>query len=587
MIARLSVPLVILLGVAAQLPQVRESSAAEPAATPKQDPLLADMKATAEAKWWPRFDRSGPTAPTLAIVVDFHGMAAARASAIGETNLDSIVDENGKSYRWQCLPNGIRWNGMCSLQDNEFIEYRRGDDILFYLTIPNRPTAKFIRQLRGSVAMRTGGEHRAVVVENAFRNLRLSSQRSVRTTIFEMKATICDKNLDALGIKVAAQRQPVEDWEKNNGVKDAILIQVQANDVILDIEFLEANGRKISAQCSSVDHDNPSFCCYAFRFASVIPSDAKLQLAIHRNSRKVRVPFVLENIPVPKIDKHDQSLNVASPPEDAFVEAEALSPGDPILDGLKSTAEAKFYFTGESLPAPIVNAKLQGKLIERTTSFGEIRVESASDESGKPLVFSACDSGMQGRFFHATDDYMDCIEAGVVLSVSSPVHKIHELRGTIALQVAGQFEIIAVKKFLQNVGKDNQIDDPVLRALGISATVNRKKGSHSNDGGEELKIALQWSRNAVVLCDLCDSEGQRLGNGDWVGIGDPPNHVNWGRGLDRPIPEDAELHLVVPRNCRKVRVPFVFKDIDVPPMPMEQDEASGFGGTLVPAEEKK
>ena len=56
-----------------------------------------------------------------------------------------------------------------------------------------------------------------------------------------------------------------------------------------------------------------------------------------------------------------------------------------------------------------------------------------------------------------------------------------------------------------------------------------------------------------------------------------PKSMTWWCSFKDSIPQDALLRLYVHRDSRKIRVPFVFKNIEIPPMPKEEDGTSSPG----------
>ncbi len=572
--AKLSLVAVILLGASFQASLVRSLSAEDNPAAPKPDPILADLKTTAKAEWKPDFDNRGtPKPPSLEISVIFQGTAAAKASAFGELKLQSLLDQHGKSYRWACVPWGSPvFNGMDQISRR--IESWHGGGVCLKLRIPNRPPIQSIRQLQGSLALQTAGEYQKVTVKDALKDLGEAAQEDGAVTGQWIADPIQDKNLDALGIKLAAKRRPIPSWNSDKKIKDNIAVEIQSNDPVTACEILDAKGGPIPDVSNGFSGSSP-FWMFDFQTTAVVPPDARLRLTFHKNSRKIRVPFLLKDVAVPKIDAHDTFLNIPASPDEAFVEAETVPPGDPILAGLKLSAKAQWSVWSGSDPRPPslqVQIELEGKPAEETSAYGEIEIESAVDGSGKPLDFQD-DDGMGKRFCDP--------KFSVYLSLPTPppLKKIRELRGTMALQTGGRFEVLIVKDLLKKIKEGKPIDDDALKAAGIAVTVEHKKNIGREFGGvESLDIRFEWKRIAVVGCDVFDEEGHPLkkGNASWGG-------ENWWRSFKEPVPQGAELRIAVQRDSRKIRVPFDFKDIAVPKMPTEEDAVLG-PGVAVPVE---
>ena len=147
----------LLLAIPALLPAAEKTAS-------KPDPILADLKETTTAEWKPAYpDADGrPQPPSLEIVVRLHGPAIDRASCFGEWKLDSVLDDSGKSFRWQCIRESLDPNTLSGIDHGDNNATQGAAE--FHFEIPNRPAIRSIRELRGSLALITGGECRKVFV---------------------------------------------------------------------------------------------------------------------------------------------------------------------------------------------------------------------------------------------------------------------------------------------------------------------------------------------------------------------------------------------------------------------------------------
>jgi hypothetical protein len=296
-------------------------------------------------------------------------------------------------------------------------------------------------------------------------------------------------------------------------------------------------------------------------------------LTIQKGDRKVRVPFVLADIAVPKIDKTQEHFDVPASAEDVFVEAETVPANDPILAGLKLTAKADWRpWQGNVKPPGLaVQIGLEGRPVEQVSAFGEFDIESALDESGNPLDFPSSHAEMQVRSWDC-----DSLDIESTLQAPPPVRKISQLRGSLALQLGGPNEIIVVKDFLRNIKKDNPLDNAALKTLGIVVTVEHERHlGKEYAAAEAVRIHLEWKQNAVVLCTVCDEEKLAVLEGNRSLSRTGRRSVSWWQSFKEPLPPHAQLRLCVRKLSRKIRVPFLFKDIEVPPKPTEEDTNQG------------
>jgi hypothetical protein len=547
----------------------------EKPAPSKPDPILADLTTTATAEWRPKLDFMNdmkPQAPTLGIAVELQGTAAKQASAFGELMLDSVVAQDGKSYRQACwvYRNGEMRENFPKI--NALVD-RNNKNLRVDLSIRNRPPIESFREIRGSLALHTGGEFKAVVVQNAFKNFgKPSDNRAANAEDIQWIAKpLQDNSLDGLGIRIAARRLAVTAGESR--AKDHVVIEVQSTDPIVDCDILDAQGKPMTYARYSFTGNTPLWL-FDFNTTGKILPDARLRLTLHKNGRKIRVPFEFKNVAVPKIDEHDMCLNVPASADDTAWEAETVPPGDPILAGLQISAKANWLAWPNDLPMLQMNIELQGTPIAQASGCGDAEVASLSNAAGNPLHLPSAESRMATRFGDPSQQggpFSLPLVVPILLPRATFVSTLHEMRGSMSLQLGGHYETIVVKDFLKKVKKaKDPIEDATLKSLGIVVEVEHQKTIDPDFGGvQALNLHIQWKRSPVVWCQVVDAKGQRLDEGSSSscgGLGER-TEVGWWQSFKEAIPDDAQLRLTIHKDCQKVRVPFEFKDIKVPPMP--------------------
>jgi hypothetical protein len=316
------------LNIAVLLASSSTLFAAEKPAPPKPDSILADMKTTAKAEWraqWPGGE-AGP--PTLDIIVQFRGTAVEKASEFGELRLGSVLDEHGKSYRWPCRPFPFNCQQMRSISS---LNSDSDDSFHLLLQIPNRPPIQTIRELRGSLSLKTDGTFEDCLLDGVFKNLVDPTDENADPD--EWGTVVRDKRLDSLGVKLSVARRPIPKSSDFEGVLDYIRVNIKSDSLpVIACEILDAKGKPIEVHGTASWNKPVSLDMWS---SIRIPTDARLKLTFHKNARKVQVPFVVKDIAVPKFDKKDKSLDIPASADNAFVEAETLSPTDPIAAGLQ------------------------------------------------------------------------------------------------------------------------------------------------------------------------------------------------------------------------------------------------------------
>jgi hypothetical protein len=548
----------IALNIAVLLASSSTLLAAEKTAPPKPDPILADLTTKVDAQWRAEWLNGAleRLPPSLHIAISIRGTAAAQANEYGEIRLDSVLDENGKSYRWQCLPCGRCLQDMTAVIHPQIGTNKDGLNLEFQ--IRNRPRIKTIRELRGSVAVETGGEFEKIVVQNAFK--KLGDPAKGEADPHDSGTLIRDNRLNELGGTLNMARGPIPKWNQN--AKDCIRVSIDSSQLaVTKCELLDAKGNAIPDTGRHCSISKP-YWYFNFETTVVVPADAQLRLTIQKNTRKVRIPFVAKDINVPEPDKE---IDVPASKQDAYVEAETLPADSPICAGLRLNARADWRQWADNFRPPCLGLRveLRGETARQISAWGEFDIESAIDDAGRSLIFPSAHAEMQVRFFDS-----DAIDVDSELSSSPPKREIRELRGSMSLQIGDPSEIVTVKSFLNNFKKDKSLDAADLSALGIAVTLKERENVAKSSGGVDgIRLEVHWKRNSVALCQICDAEGATLARDSLILSYLGPTSVSFWSTFEKPLPSDAQLKLQVQKNTRKIRVPFVFKNINIPPIP--------------------
>ncbi|MEN6451851.1 MAG: hypothetical protein ABFC96_15280 [Thermoguttaceae bacterium] len=408
------------------------------------------------------------------------------------------------------------------------------------------------------MVLETGGDSEVLLIPNVFKGAAKPGKRNDADGD-DWGTLIRGNNLSALDIMVGVSRRPADIV----GAKDHACIKINSKrHAVTACDIVDTNGAQVPIMTWGRGGTGPDYDCDIYTERD-LPSDARLRLTIRKNQREVRVPFEFKNVLVPAIAK---DLDVPVTADNAFVEAGTLSPNDPLLAELKLAAKASWRpWQGNIKPADlVVEIELRGKAAERTSAFGELDIESATDESGKSVDFSNGEA-MRSRF---CDNDSFTIES--VIMATSPVRKIRELRGTVAIQVGDHFQPVPIKDFAGSDRRKLTISNATLTSLGIVADLERKRQFESAaGGGESLRVDLRWKRNPVVRCDVFDASGKAFPAASWSLSTSPfePRAATWWRSFRENLPQNAQLQLVVQRDPKKVRIPFNFKDIEIPARP--------------------
>jgi hypothetical protein len=247
----------------------------------------------------------------------------------------------------------------------------------------------------------------------------------------------------------------------------------------------------------------------------------------------------------------------AVPSEDS-VEAEVVSLDDPILAGLK---------IGVKAAADEVVVRLEGKPVEQASLYGEAELDSAIDHAGNKIYLMDTNERMSGRY-NNPEFQKNRAETHFQIVDQPRPKQLRELRGSVALRTGGRLEAIIVKNIFENAGQP--IVNERLKSLGVSVclTSYRKEIEAESDKAIDcIMFDLAWKQDAVVHhLELLDGQGTPIEKKEGFAV-DGNNSVTWECFYKKAPPQDAQLRIVVHKDSRKVRVPFVIKNIEIPPMP--------------------
>ncbi|HLA85714.1 MAG TPA: hypothetical protein VJL29_13065 [Thermoguttaceae bacterium] len=273
----------------------------EPADT-KEKPKIAaapdakDVRAEAEVEW-NESDSSDATRKELLITILLHGPAAAGASGYSEPKIESILDDRGQPiFAIKPIDRGDE------MFPRNSIDINLGN-------FSSEPTKK-LKELRGSVDLRTGGRMESVTLPKAIKRL---------NGIFD------DKSLKKLGLsvqvtKIKPAEKPSYDFPFSKGIgpgkgKDDrwhVAIDWKESPVV-GCEIVDSRGKLLNAYMSSWSC-NDNHMDKELAYKKKLPEDAQLRLIVHVDSRIVRMPFALRDVPVPPRRKRDQEVVAVATP---------------------------------------------------------------------------------------------------------------------------------------------------------------------------------------------------------------------------------------------------------------------------------
>jgi hypothetical protein len=280
-----------------------------------------------------------PGRPSLMLYLDLRGKAAAQASAYGDLELEPVRGESGQ------LLNGRGWSlqfGSFLRDDMTPIDRRGGishwigpahpqDGICIPIIIKSPPPARSIVDLRGSVALQTGGRYETIVVSDKLmdsrRQIKEETKSDTKTGIGissakfifghgpsteHIERQVNSETLKRLGITVelAYQERKAEPpiTRTVDGVTEVTVFAGPAHELSIDarwgetlvtrFEVADASGKPIK-ETSSGGSRSENQWSVTLGYPNKLPDDAQLRVTVHRDYQIVRVPFALKDLKIP------------------------------------------------------------------------------------------------------------------------------------------------------------------------------------------------------------------------------------------------------------------------------------------------
>lgn len=274
-------------------------------------------------------------------------------------------------------------------------------------------------------------------------------------------------------------------------------------------------------------------------------------------------------------------------------------------DELEITAQAEwgqafFVPEGEEAPEPPLEIAMvmRGEAAAQASAFGGLKLETIKDNRGQELE-GKLDSMMGG--FTDDEEQMQLIDRtsqfekhptdGVRITIAiedpePPVESIKEIRGTVKLRTGGRYENVVVEEVKEQL--DQPIGNEVLKRAAISIEVSSQTSDDApqDDGfgfglggntAETIVVKARGELAPITQVELTDANGKPLEQvmSGSAGFG---QQMQYSLGFAEPVPDDAQLRLVLHLDAEEIDVPFALKDIQVPPVPERPGGFPAFPG---------
>lgn len=290
---------------------VAEHQSREPAGA------AGELKVTAQAEWGPAFFASeGDDAPEppLEVAIVVRGKGAAQASAFGDLKLETIKDDQGRELEGKLdslMGEMMDEEGQMQLIDRTSrFEQHPKDGVRIPIEIENpEPPIDAIKEIRGTVKLRTGGRYENVVVSD------------IKT---QLEKPIADEVLKQAGIAIEVTSQTSDDPTSDDQASDdsrqgdgftfglggeaAETVVVDARgtlEPLVHVELVDGSGKPLEPMMSGSAGFGQQMQ-YSLGFAEPVPADARLRLVLHVDAQEVVVPFAVKDIDVPPVSEQPE-----------------------------------------------------------------------------------------------------------------------------------------------------------------------------------------------------------------------------------------------------------------------------------------
>jgi hypothetical protein len=233
----------------------------------------------------------------------------------------------------------------------------------------------------------------------------------------------------------------------------------------------------------------------------------------------------------------------------------------------------------EGQPKSVLNVWLnvRGEAAARASACGDFLVDSVKDENENPVPRDRwiCTRGLLLTRVNARDP-KDGVQLLFQLRDPPPLKKLSEVRGSFVLRIGGVLQEVVLKDFLKPGGR--VIDNATLKGLGVAVVTTRTTRkpvpefakvlpNHiapgvMPDAQDELEFDITSGDSPVTQIAITDPSGESS----------PPLALNYDTtikkatfGFKEKLPEGSQLRLTVHRDAQEMQVPFVLRDVEVPP----------------------
>lgn len=285
------------------------------------DPLRAkDLKIEADIRWKPTLVNN-QAVNELQIILTLQGPAATSASAYySDPKIDSLLDDRGQPIPRQWFFQ--KFNHMLEIDRSS--GFHPKGSLSVHISGFISPPIEKVSELRGSLALRTGGQFKTVVLSRALKRtdrpfdneslealgmvVQLRNAMPTNETVAPSKSasTPADSRLHKpfYGPFSDAPTELKERW----------LVTIEGKEcVVVECTMVDSQGKPLSWQMSRRDRIDKTLHI-ELGYTEKLPDDAQLKLTMHVDPQILHVPFALKDIAVPPRKGTIGSTPISMPP---------------------------------------------------------------------------------------------------------------------------------------------------------------------------------------------------------------------------------------------------------------------------------
>ena len=217
---------------------------------------------------------------------------------------------------------------------------------------------------------------------------------------------------------------------------------------------------------------------------------------------------------------------------------------------------------------------IRGEQATQASAFGKLELDPVKDDAGRPLEAKLGGMHLSGEEMVPVkrDDFFakhpkDGLRIPIEIASPGPIKRLDAVSGTITLRTGGEYETITVEKATNHVGKpfeQSEIKLEIGRGKGDSETAGL--AGFGAEAAEMVTVDVGGDLQSLVEVMLTDPKGKPLDTAI-TGTSGFGKNMTYSFGLEKPLPEDAQLRLTLHKDAKEVAVPFAAKDVKVPPVP--------------------